>query len=278
MEGVAVTIHRFWNKECERLSEQNCPCILAEVNACPVCDHLKGYDLCNCDWADLCVIQNYQWGEIKKENDPDINILDRIYLSNNCLMLVVVLPLYMEQNLSGPGTWITFSSSLFSKVKDISGFTIEIFNKPGIFTVSIDVRDPEKRYLAENAKELKIKTIENKLLGIHILKNIEKSNVLFALNEIFTPCAISIAETIDRVSNNIDAIIYKENSFVENRLKKMGVNILDIDITTLNSKNIKSLKKGYDLILFGMKDNICNDIGILREEIKQSSLVSMLYL
>lgn len=40
-----MTIHRFWNKECERLSEQNCPCILAEVNACPVCDHLKGYDL-----------------------------------------------------------------------------------------------------------------------------------------------------------------------------------------------------------------------------------------
>jgi hypothetical protein len=35
---------------------------------------------------------------------------------------------------------------------------------------------------------------------------------------------------------------------------------------------------GNDLILFGLKDNICNDIGILREEIKQNSLVSMLYL
>jgi len=273
-----VAIHHFWDKECERLAEQDCPCILAEVNACPVCDHLKGYDFCNCEWAGVCVLQNYQWGEINRQNQGDINVLDRIYISDNCLMLILTLPPDTRNRLKEPGAWVTFNSSLFKKPKDFSGFIIETFDGPGIFTVSIDVRDPEERYWAENVKELKIKTIQNKLLGKHTLESIKNSNVIFILNEVFTPCALNSAKRIDRSTNHIDSIIDKNNTFVEERLKRMGINVFDIDVSGFNSGNIKNPKQGYDLILFGLKDNICTNTGFLRGQIRQKSHVSMFYL
>lgn len=278
VEGFAVTIHRFWDKECERLVEQDCPCILAEVNACPVCDYLKGYYFCNCEWAGVCVLQNYQWGEINRENKYGINILDRIYISADCLMLIVTLPPDMGNSLKEPGAWITFNSDLFKKPKDFSGFIIETFDVPGIFTVSIDVRDPEQRYWAENVRELKIKTIESKLLGKHTLGSIKNSNVIFILNEVFTPCALNLAERIDRSSNHIDSIIDRNNTFVKERLKMMGVNVFDIDVSDFNNGNIKNPKQEYDLIIFGLKDNICTNTGFLRGQISKKSLVSMFYL
>lgn len=41
--------------------EEQCPCILASLEACPQCTHLHGGALCDCDWVGTCIYLNSRW-------------------------------------------------------------------------------------------------------------------------------------------------------------------------------------------------------------------------
>lgn len=41
--------------------EDQCPCVLVSLDACPQCSHLQGEDLCDCDWVGTCIYLHSRW-------------------------------------------------------------------------------------------------------------------------------------------------------------------------------------------------------------------------
>lgn len=52
-----------WGATCPNLGSNECPCVLADFQACPNCSHLAGYPLCACDWRGFCPFLERQWSD-----------------------------------------------------------------------------------------------------------------------------------------------------------------------------------------------------------------------
>jgi hypothetical protein len=55
---------------CEELSQESCPCLLAETDECPHCPLLRGEAVCGCDWQGRCAYECYQWRDDSAAGRP----------------------------------------------------------------------------------------------------------------------------------------------------------------------------------------------------------------
>ena len=62
--------------KCIDINSPYCPCLLAETNHCVFCSHLKGQQVCDCNWCGVCILYERQWQSksAKRSENPTTRI------------------------------------------------------------------------------------------------------------------------------------------------------------------------------------------------------------
>jgi NAD(P)H-flavin reductase len=66
MEDFSVMINKL-NIKCIDLNSHYCPCSLSDTNHCIFCSHLKGEEVCDCDFSGICALYEKKWRPKRRE-------------------------------------------------------------------------------------------------------------------------------------------------------------------------------------------------------------------
>ena len=107
------------------LNTDLCPCVLAEIKRCPICSHLQGKNLCDCEWVGTCILQNYQYGEFSPFILPQ---------SNNCQIVKA-----FQISPDGILLYLYVSSKALAEFNDFTILKLKYSNPP------INVSVPDRK-------------------------------------------------------------------------------------------------------------------------------------
>lgn len=157
-----MIIEKLWDCRCLN-KEENCPCILAVLNTCPYCDFLKGNELCNCNWEGYCPLLKLKWEDIKDlgRGDNRLEILKKVFISKNCLMVVVKIPELSNLDIN-PGNSINIYGEKDGILYELKGIVLNSLVPYSTIAIGFDVSNPNNRIILDN---FCIKSFEKKNLN-----------------------------------------------------------------------------------------------------------------
>ena len=97
----------YINSICADAGTVNCPCPLAETGDCLRCSRLAGCQKCDCNWAGLCIYNEFIQNDGKvrnRRNDIDVEIVSKTWYSTDLLVLVLKVPRGLALSATMPGT------------------------------------------------------------------------------------------------------------------------------------------------------------------------------
>lgn len=137
----------YINTLCADVGTINCPCPLALTGDCLICGRLAGRDCCDCQWAGLCIYNEYiQNGSVIKNRrgTRSVPVLKKIWYDKDLLVLVLKVSKGFALQAASPGAFV------FVNREDGDDFS----NLP----VSVMKADPEKGRLYIALKVISAKT------------------------------------------------------------------------------------------------------------------------
>lgn len=159
----------YINKFCADVGTVNCPCPLAETGDCLICSRLAGKDKCDCDWAGVCIyneyIQNDKVVRSKRENKK-APILKKIRYEDNILVIALKVSKGFALEAAAPGSFVfvnTEGNSEFSNVP-VSIMKSDV-EKEKIY-IALKIISGKTKAIAEAAGNLYVRGVyRNGLLG-----------------------------------------------------------------------------------------------------------------
>ncbi|MBS4025030.1 MAG: hypothetical protein KGZ96_05075 [Clostridia bacterium] len=88
--------------ECPLTNTPECPCVLANIRECPVCNHLQGEEFCDCQWDKSCVYLNYKF----EKKSFAVNSSEGLYpvkivsITKDCYLVYLVGSIESLSNIS----------------------------------------------------------------------------------------------------------------------------------------------------------------------------------
>jgi hypothetical protein len=118
---------------CIDAGSENCPCFLAITGDCLVCSRLQGKDHCSCEWAGVCIYNEFIQGNRKVNNprkDFEARIVERKFYKDDLVVYVLDVGKGFALKTERPGSY------LFVKGSGAGGY----YDVP----ISVMKTDPEK--------------------------------------------------------------------------------------------------------------------------------------
>ncbi|MDD4564052.1 MAG: hypothetical protein PHE79_00985 [Eubacteriales bacterium] len=95
--------------DCIDVGSENCPCYLALTGDCLICSRLQGKDYCGCNWAGVCVYNEFIQGN-KKVNNPrkdfEAKIVRRKIYNENLIVYVLDVGKGFAMKVERPGSYL----------------------------------------------------------------------------------------------------------------------------------------------------------------------------
>lgn len=263
---------------CVDAGTENCPCYLALTGDCLICNRLQGKDYCGCNWAGVCIYNEFIQGN-KRINNPrrdfEAKVIRRKKYNENLIVYVLDVGKGFSMKVKRPGSY------LFARAKGAKSF----YDIP----LSIMKTDVEQGYiyLAIKIISSKTKTLiqENDILmlrgpyrsGIHgisaIIDNKAKDQKILIVGKGIgiAPGALILQSLAGRAS--IDMIIDAEKiseEFIEDFIyPEKDTKNIDIQYMSLYDKETnKKLEylmqnNNYDSIILLVADYYIGNLGNL---------------
>lgn len=132
---------------CIDAGTDNCPCCLALTGDCLVCSRLQGKDGCSCEWAGVCIYNEFIQGNRKVNNprrDVEMPIIERKFYRDDLVVYVLDAGKGFALKAERPGSY------LFVKGGGAGSF----YDTP----ISVMKTDPEKGQIHLAVKIISTKT------------------------------------------------------------------------------------------------------------------------
>ncbi len=249
---------------CIDINTPYCPCILADLNNCVHCSRLRGEDICDCDWAGICIYYEKYWqkkevGDTKAKARTQIETEFEICEQISADIFKISIPV---------------TSIFASMLKKIGSFIfIKLIEDPdyfffpvGIMKVGTEnleviiekVGPKSKRIFGEKQKICVKGPYYNGILGQPWIEHVSYGKIILIAGGMGQAPAISIAEHLLTNHNIVTAIIAPGQSqvFAKEDLEKMGCEVFSV--CSIRRVGIPMLK---DLILTEPKPDLIVSAG-----------------
>ncbi|MEW6081423.1 MAG: hypothetical protein AB1576_06540 [Bacillota bacterium] len=228
---------------CADAGTRYCPCFLALVGECLTCTHLQGFDLCDCSWPGLCVLQHFQWESgVPRPGREEVRsrIIDVRRLSDTHVSFTFSVPSSVTPELAQPGAMV-FARAIHEPSRFDVPLTIYDTGEDSA-TVVLEVVGPKTRSLASwvqrpgNLGDVWVRgPYFNGVFGGRYLKALHSSRALLVLRGTGQATSLSVAREMVRHRNLLWALLDPgplEHNLAEEALRELGVQVFDIDLRT----------------------------------------------
>lgn len=190
------------------LDPDRCPCILAELKECPICSHLQGNELCNCNWVGLCIYHNYQFADnYQLPPAPESGqgrILKSIVLNTGELILYTQVNSNTVQNFK-PLDVIQLAYWKPPETFKKTAVILDVFADKNVLKIGLKTSDLCELYLGKSLTALKIKKeYAPVILGYTPLMGLDHSRVLIIVDS----CGALLAQGLAK------QLLARENTLV----------------------------------------------------------------
>jgi dihydroorotate dehydrogenase electron transfer subunit len=226
---------------CIDVNSPFCPCILAETNQCITCSHLKGQQVCDCNWSGTCILYEKQWqskskgwrsDSIPARIDIETEFSRKEEVAENTYLLEFTVPLELAQELNRTGSFV-----FLRRVEDPQYFhfpvgVMKVINN-NIQVVVEAVGTKSQRILETQVKEILVRgPYYNGVLGQPWIDNITCGTILLVAGGMGQPPALPIAAKLRANNNHVIAVIAPGKIgtiFIDQELREMGVVVHNVD-------------------------------------------------
>ncbi|BBB92964.1 MAG TPA: hypothetical protein PKA28_01985 [Methylomusa anaerophila] len=226
------------NLRCIDINSPYCPCLLAETNHCVFCSHLKGENLCNCNWMGVCILYEKQWQYKNKEwlsFETDNGVRTEIetelsieQLCENTYLLAFDVTSDLATAVDKPGAFV-----FLKKIGDptFCHFPVGIMKVTGTtIQVVVETIGPKSaRLFHDNNRKLLVRgPYFNGIFGQPWIDNINNGKILLVSGGMGQPPAIPIVRKLTSSANQVEAILAPGKIgcvFIDNELRDLGVKV-----------------------------------------------------
>ena len=226
---------------CIDINTPYCPCLLSETNHCTVCSHLKGEEVCDCNWSGMCILYEKQWqlkknkwasdadAPVRLEADTEFGVKQKI--SEDTYLLTIKVTPELAQSLDKCGSFVFLRRPIDPHfyhfpvgVMKVIGNTIQVV---------IETIGPKSARLLENDNNqvLVRGPYYNGIFGQPWIDNIEDGKILLIVGGIGQSPAIAVARQLVKKNNSIQAIVAPGKMgtvFISGELTELGINVQEV--------------------------------------------------
>ena len=138
---------------CADAATENCPCMLAETGDCLICSRLQGKNECDCDWAGVCVYNEFIQNSRKRaltRAEKSFMISDIRRTSDGSFIIMdIVCGRGAALSCLSPGTHIFIRPAKREKYYDTPLSVLRADHASGIITVCFRIISAKTKALAE---------------------------------------------------------------------------------------------------------------------------------
>ncbi len=223
-----------WGATCPNLASELCPCLLADLKACPNCSHLAGYPLCNCDWRGFCPFLERQWSD---QQPARVGSPPRVIASSQSaprlLELAVAVGDRRLEPYSYPGTVVRLGlgDSPSGRIRP-TAIVSDVDLRLRAVLLSISLAQPENMLLGEADTIWLDPNPGNLLLGGNRLADLAGGSVLVIASGIGQSALPLLAKEMLRRGVGLTAVIAPGKagvSFITGRVQNLGVTVHQVD-------------------------------------------------
>ncbi len=191
---------KYW--DCIDAGSKYCPCYLAETKDCISCSQLGGEEFCDCQWNGLCILNEYMNSfnkTIYKRKFYKGNVIDKLKLKNDLIVIKIKTEKSLVKNLKEPGSYVFLKG-----VKDEDYFQtpmsiLKIDSEESFFIAYQEIGCKTKSLIDKNEIDIK-GPYWNGILGSRYLKNTVDSKSLIIARGIGQSSVLLAIEKL--ISNN----------------------------------------------------------------------------
>lgn len=237
---------------CIDINSPYCPCLLSETNHCTFCSHLKGEEVCDCNWGGVCILYEKQWQQKKKnwvsdtdapvrlESDTEFVVKQKI--SEHTYLLEFEVSPDLAHSLDRCGSFVFLrrpSDQQFYHfpvgVMKVIGNTIQV--------VIETIGPKSSRLLSDNnTRVLARGPYFNGIFGQPWIDNIDNGKILLIVGGMGQPPAMPIAHALVKKNNSVKAIIAPGKVgkvFLTNEFQELGIEVQEV--ASMRQEGIPSL-------------------------------------
>ena len=245
---------RIYN--CIDAGSEYCPCNLADSLDCISCSHLRGEDLCDCNWNGVCILyeyymQNKQFKDFRKSYVGFL--VDKTILEENLFLLKIQLNKELLKELNEIGSYIFIKSS---ESNHYFYTPMSIFNVDEDYAYVVYQQIGPKTKPIQQGEKLTIKgPYWNGIIGESKITNVKNSVILIIARGIGQSSILIPIKKLAEKNNKITLVLDKGKlkslyclDYVPN--KNIKVEILDLFSVTGEDELSQIIKNNASDIIF----------------------------
>lgn len=240
--------------QCIDMNSKYCPCLLADMNQCISCSHLKGETTCNCNWSGLCILYEQHWQSKKQhyEEPVKIRVEEQVefmiteQFGQHTFIIEIAVSSELAEQLKKTGSFIFVRTA---RDPQFFNFPVNVMKVVGNqLQIGLEAIGPKsRRIFAENNTKLIVRgPYYNGVLGGPWIDNITGGNIILVAGGIGQAPAFPLAVQLINNNNNVKAILAPGKVgtvFIDKQLDEMGVAVHNV--FSLRKNGIPLLKEWF---------------------------------
>jgi len=154
---------------CADVGTVNCPCPLADTGDCLICSRLAGKDECSCEWAGVCIHNEYiQNGSVIRgaRENTQVDILKKIWYGKEALVIVLKVSRGFALWAARPGSFVFVTPVGRSEISNVPISVMRADPEKGELFIAIRMISAKTKAIAGEEKSLLLRGVyRNGLLG-----------------------------------------------------------------------------------------------------------------
>lgn len=159
----------YKNSICADVGTVNCPCPLAETGDCLICSRLAGKDICDCQWAGVCVYNEYIQNDKvirNKRQNKTVPILKKIRYGSDLMVIVLKVSKGFALQAMVPGSFVFINTVGETDFFNMPVSVMKADVKKGFLYIALKIISGKTKKIAAADSELQVRGIyRNGLLG-----------------------------------------------------------------------------------------------------------------
>ncbi|WP_094602817.1 Dihydroorotate dehydrogenase B (NAD(+)), electron transfer subunit [Sporomusa silvacetica DSM 10669] len=226
---------------CIDINSPYCPCLLSETNHCTFCSHLKGKEVCDCNWSGVCILYEKQWqlkknswlsdidAPVRLESDTEFAVKEKI--SEHTYLLQIEVTPELAQSLDKCGSFVFLRRPIDQQFYHFPAGVMKVIGNT--IQVVVETIGPKSaRLLTNDNKQVLVRgPYYNGIFGQPWIDNIDDGKILLIVGGIGQSPAIPIARQLVKKNNNIQAIVAPGKIgkvFIAGELIELGINVQEV--------------------------------------------------
>ncbi|WP_199873053.1 sulfide/dihydroorotate dehydrogenase-like FAD/NAD-binding protein [Inediibacterium massiliense] len=262
---------------CVDMGSEYCPCYLAEMKECIMCNHLQGKELCDCNWQGICIYQEFYWnGQKRKDIRKTVEgkIIEKKVIKDEYILFKVKVDVELALKLKHPGSYIFIRHIEKPYFFDTPMSIMDVDEKNGEIQFVVQILGPKTKDILSCEEKILVRgPYWNGVIGMKKLKETKEKKVLFIGKGVGLAPSILAIKHLLKNKNHITFVMDPGKigvDFIKEYMKEFKIDPIEISLRNQKGVDLLTslLKENYDLIYSSGSDKLHN---IVKDEIEDTS-------